>query len=168
VHRLDKEVSGVLVFARNAEAHRYLNDRFSSRDVRKAYLAVVHGVLTGNGGSIEKPLRQFGSGRMGVDERGKPSRTDFDVEERWPSTTLVKALPRTGRRHQLRVHFYAIGHPVVGDRRYGDIAIQAQFPRLMLHALQVSFVLSTLERVTIQADPPATFFEICKKLRNSG
>jgi tRNA pseudouridine32 synthase/23S rRNA pseudouridine746 synthase len=168
VHRLDKEVSGVLVFARNAEAHRYLNDRFSGREVRKTYLAVVHGVLTGDGGTIEKPLRQFGSGRMGVDERGKPSRTDFDIQERWPSTTFVRAFPRTGRRHQLRVHFYAIGHPVVGDRRYGDIAIQGHFPRLMLHALQISFVLSTLERVSIQAGTPATFLETCKDLRNPG
>lgn len=168
VHRLDKEVSGVLVFARNAEAHRYLNDRFSSRDVRKTYLAVVHGVLTGTGGTIDRPLRQFGSGRMGVDKRGKASRTDFDIEEQWPSTTLVKAFPRTGRRHQLRVHFYAVGHPVVGDRRYGDAAIQAHFPRLMLHALQISFVLSILGRVIIQADPPPMFLEVCNKLRNPG
>lgn len=168
VHRLDKEVSGVLVFARNAEAHRYLNDRFSGRDVRKTYLAVVHGILAGPGGSIRKSLRQFGSGRMGVDERGKPSETDFDVQERWASTTLVKAFPRTGRRHQLRVHFYAIGHPVVGDLRYGNRAIQAHFQRLMLHALNISFLLPTLGRVMIQADPPASFLEICELLRNQG
>jgi RluA family pseudouridine synthase len=168
VHRLDKEVSGVLMFARNAGAHRYLNDRFSSRDVRKTYLAVVHGVLAGPGGSIRKPLRQFGSGRMGVDECGKASETDFDVQERWASTTLVQAFPRTGRRHQLRVHFYAIGHPVVGDPRYGNRVVQVDFPRLMLHALNISFVLPTLERVMVQADPPASFLEICELLRNPG
>ncbi len=165
VHRLDKEVSGVLVFARHASAHRYLNDRFSGRQVRKVYLAVVHGALPPMGGSIRKPLREFGSGRMGVDERGKPSETDFDVVESWPSTTLVKAFPRTGRRHQLRVHFYSIGHPVVGDLRYGDRTIQAQFKRLMLHALQISFILPTLKRVTIQVDAPASFLESCELLR---
>lgn len=165
VHRLDKEVSGVLVFARNAGAHRHLNDRFSDRQVRKVYLAVVHGALPPTGGSIRKPLREFGSGRMGVDERGKPSETDFDVVESWPATTLVKAFPRTGRRHQLRVHFYSIGHPVVGDLRYGDRTIQCQFQRLMLHALQLSFILPTLERVTIKVDPPASFLESCESLR---
>jgi tRNA pseudouridine32 synthase / 23S rRNA pseudouridine746 synthase len=168
VHRLDKEVSGVLVFARNAEAHRYLNDRFSGRDVRKTYLAVVHGVIPGTGGSIRKPIRQFGSGRMGVDERGKQAETDFDVRERWASTTLVQAFPRTGRRHQLRVHFYSIGYPVVGDLRYGNRAIQSRFQRLMLHALNISFLLPSLEKVMIQADPPASFLEICAVLRNSG
>lgn len=167
VHRLDKEVSGVLVFARNAEAHRYLNDRFSGRDVRKSYVAVVHGVISGPGGSISKPLRQFGSGRMGVDERGKPSETDFDVKERWVSTTFVQAFPRTGRRHQLRVHFYSIGHPVVGDLRYGERGIQANFPRLMLHALNISFLLPILGKVAIHADPPSSFLEICELLRTS-
>jgi RluA family pseudouridine synthase len=168
VHRLDKEVSGVLVFARNAEAHRYLNDRFSDRDVRKSYMAVVHGVIAGVGGSIRRPLRQFGSGRMGVDERGKPSQTDFDVRERWSSTTLIQAFPRTGRRHQLRVHLYSIGHPVVGDLRYGKREVQAYFQRLMLHALNISFLLPIVGRVTIQADPPASFLDICELLRKPG
>jgi tRNA pseudouridine32 synthase/23S rRNA pseudouridine746 synthase len=168
VHRLDKEVSGVLVFARNAEAHRYLNDRFSGRDVRKTYLAVVHGVLKAPGGTIRAAIRQFGSGRMGVDERGKPSETDFDVLERWSSATLVRAFPRTGRRHQLRVHFYSLGHPVVGDPRYGDMAVQAHFERLLLHALNISFILPILGKLTIQADPPPSFLKICEMLRQSG
>lgn len=166
VHRLDKEASGVLVFARNAEAHRHLNRRFDDRAVRKTYLAVLHGVVAAPGGSIKSPIRQFGSGRMGVDGRGKLSETDFDVVERWPSHTFVKAFPRTGRRHQLRVHFYSVGHPIVGDRRYGNMAVQTQFRRLMLHALQISFLLPTLERVDIKADPPASFQEMCDSLRN--
>ncbi len=166
VHRLDKEVSGVLLFARNADAHRYLNDKFSGREVRKTYLAVLQGVLAAAGGSVRQPIRQFGSGRMGVDQRGKASVTDFDVVERWSSMTLVKAYPRTGRRHQLRVHFYFIGHPVAGDLRYGNVAIQSRFRRLMLHALQISFLLPTVERVDLKVDPPASFLEICELLRN--
>ncbi len=166
VHRLDKEVSGVLVFARNAGAHRHLNRRFDERAVRKTYLAVVHGVIGAPGGSIKDSIREFGSGRMGVDEHGKPAETDYDVVERWPSATLVKVFPRTGRRHQIRVHFYSIGHPVVGDRRYGDSALQVCFGRLMLHALQISFLLPTLDRAIIKADPPASFLEMCEMLRN--
>jgi tRNA pseudouridine32 synthase/23S rRNA pseudouridine746 synthase len=166
VHRLDKEVSGVLVFARNAGAHRHLNRRFDERTVRKTYLAVVHGVITAPGGSIRSPIRQYGSGRMGVGENGKPAETDYDVVDRWSSATLVKIFPRTGRRHQIRVHFYSIGHSVVGDQRYGDAALQGRFPRLMLHALQISFLLPTLERVAIEADPPASFREMCESLRN--
>lgn len=168
VHRLDKEVSGVLVFARNAAAHRHLNQRFDERAVRKTYLAAVHGAITAPGGSIRNPIREFGSGRMGVDENGKPAETDYDVVERWPLATLVKVFPRTGRRHQIRVHFYSIGHPVVGDRRYGNSTLQGQFRRLMLHALQISFLLPTLERVAVKADPPASFLEMCESLRNPG
>ncbi len=166
VHRLDKEVSGVLVFARNAAAHRHLNTRFDERAVRKTYLAAVHGVITAPGGSIKNPIRQFGSGRMGVDRNGKPAETDYDVVERWPSATLVKIFPRTGRRHQIRVHFYSVGHSVVGDLRYGNPGLQGRFQRLMLHALQISFLLPTLQRVTFEADPPASFLEICESLRN--
>jgi RluA family pseudouridine synthase len=165
VHRLDKEVSGVLVFARNAAAHKYLNNKFSGREVRKSYLAVVHEVISGEGGSVSKPLRQFGSGRMGVDERGKMAETDFDVEERMRTYTVVKAYPHTGRRHQLRVHFYSIGHPVVGDVRYGDRSLQLKYPRLMLHALNISFVLPGGERVRIHVDPPASFSECLEQLR---
>ena len=67
VHRLDKDTSGVIVFARNAEAHRWLNRQFERRLVEKRYLALVHGVVTEDGGTIDEPLRQFGSGRIGVD-----------------------------------------------------------------------------------------------------
>jgi len=165
VHRLDKEVSGVLVFARNSGAHKYLNDKFSSREVRKSYLAVVHGLIPGEGGSVNRPLRQFGSGRMGVDDRGKPAETSFDVEERLGRYTVVMAYPHTGRRHQLRVHFYSIGHPVVGDVRYGDRALQKKFPRLMLHALTISFVLPSGERIKIHADPPTSFLKCFNQLR---
>jgi RluA family pseudouridine synthase len=165
VHRLDKEVSGVLVFARNAAAHKYLNDKFSSREVRKLYFAIVHGVILEEGGSVNRPLRQFGSGRMGVDDRGKPAETSFDVEERLRKYTVVQAYPHTGRRHQLRVHLYSIGHPVVGDVRYGDRSLQEKYPRLMLHALSVSFVLPNGERIKIQADPPRSFVECFSQLR---
>jgi tRNA pseudouridine32 synthase / 23S rRNA pseudouridine746 synthase len=140
VHRLDKEVDGVMLFAKTAASHKFLNEEFFNRNVHKTYRALVHGVMSDDRGSIEKSVRQFGSGRMGVDEiKGKPSKTDFVVLKRAGPYTLVNAFPVTGRRHQIRVHLYHFGHPIVGDRMYGDAAISLRFPRLMLHAQSITF-----------------------------
>jgi tRNA pseudouridine32 synthase / 23S rRNA pseudouridine746 synthase len=138
VHRIDKDTSGLILFARNARMHRWLNGQFEARAVEKTYLALVHGQVEVESGSIEAPLRQFGSGRVAVDpERGKPSTTEFRVGRRFVAYTLVEARPRTGRRHQIRVHLYHLGHPIVGDPLYGDRAIQQGFARLMLHTLRL-------------------------------
>ncbi len=158
VHRLDKDVSGVMLFAAGAAAHKCLNGQFAAHTVRKAYLALVHGTLDEEKGSIIKPIHRFGSGRMGVDQlRGKPSSTNFEVLERSAKYTLVKALPLTGRTHQIRVHFYSIGHPIVGDRLYGDTAAQAAFPRMMLHAQTITFKLLSGEEKTLEAPVPQSF-----------
>lgn len=158
VHRLDKETSGVIVFARNAEAHRRLNRQFETRAVRKVYLALVHGVIAANGGMIDKPLRPFGSGRVAVDnERGKASTTGFQVVRRLKHFTLVEARPQTGRRHQIRVHLYSIGHPTVGDPLYGDKAIQSRYPRLMLHARRLILRLPSDGDLTLEAPVPESF-----------
>jgi RluA family pseudouridine synthase len=158
VHRLDKETSGVMVFARNAEAHRRLNKQFEARTFRKVYLALVHGVVEGDRGQIDAPLRPFGSGRMGVDvERGKPSVTEYDVLERFASHTLLEARPRTGRRHQIRVHLYHTGHPIVGDPLYGHTAAHAPYPRLMLHARAIGVPASSGADLTFQAPPPESY-----------
>jgi tRNA pseudouridine32 synthase/23S rRNA pseudouridine746 synthase len=166
VHRLDKEASGVILFARNAATHKHLNEQFRQRTVSKTYVALVHGVIAENSGIIDQPIREFGSGRMGVDrQRGKPCRTEFQVSERLAAYTLVQAHPLTGRRHQLRVHFYSLGHPIVGDRRYGDKAMQRAFPRLMLHAQEITFPLPTGEKVTVQAPIPESFWAVVAMVR---
>jgi len=158
VHRLDKEASGVVLFAKNAAAHRYLNDQFSNRQVSKCYLALVHGIIGESEGRVDKPLRQFGSGRMGIDpESGKASVTTFEVMERFTSHTLLRVYLLTGRRHQIRVHLYSIGHPIVGDLRYGDRTMQSRFLRLMLHAAAISLRLPSGEEVTIEASVPESF-----------
>jgi tRNA pseudouridine32 synthase / 23S rRNA pseudouridine746 synthase len=158
VHRLDKDVSGVMLFAKNAAAHRSLNDQFSNHTVKKTYRALVCGSVEKSDGSIGKPLRQFGSGRMGVDElRGKPSRTDFKVAERFAAYTLVNAFPATGRKHQIRVHFYSIGHSIAGDTRYGDREKAKAFPRMMLHALSITFKLPSGEEKTVESPLPPSF-----------
>jgi len=166
VHRLDRGASGVIAFAKNADAHRHLNGEFDRRAVRKTYVALVHGFLKANRGLIKAPIREFGSGRMGVDaKRGKPSETEFKVTARLEEFTLVRVHPATGRRHQIRVHLYHIGHPIVGDLKYGDRAAQERFPRLMLHALEVEFALPSGDRVTVAAPVPASFDAVLEGLR---
>jgi RluA family pseudouridine synthase len=168
VHRLDRGASGVIVFAKNAAAHRHLNGEFDRREVRKTYLAVVDGTTSSNHGQINAPLREFGSGRMGADpKRGKPSSTEWKLAERLDGATLVRVSPTTGRRHQIRVHLYHIGHPILGDLRYGDRARQERFPRLMLHALSLEFALPSGERVTVEAPPPPSFEEVAAGLKRS-
>ncbi|GBD32167.1 MAG: pseudouridine synthase [Gemmatimonadales bacterium] len=165
VHRLDKEVSGVLVFAKSAAVHRELNRQFEERLVRKTYLALVHGEVGPEGGLIERPLRAFGSGRMGVDDiRGKPSATEYRVLERLRGYTLLNVFPVTGRRHQIRVHLYSIGHPIAGDLRYGDRAVFRQFPRLMLHAQRVEFALPSGEPLAVEAPVAASFRAVLENL----
>jgi len=165
VHRIDKEVSGVILFAKNASAHRWLNEQFSERTVRKTYLALIHGAIKEAAGTIEKPLRQFGSGRIGVDTaQGKSSSTTFEVVKRFASHTLVNANPHTGRRHQIRVHLYSIGHPVVGDLRYGDREMQSVFPRLMLHALSIELRLPSGRGLAVQAPVPASFSAVLRAI----
>lgn len=160
VHRLDKEVSGVILYALNAAAHRSLNMAFEQRLVSKIYLAGAHGVVAGESGEIDLPLREFGSGRIGVDkEKGKPCLTRWRVRERRDDRTLMEMEPHTGRRHQLRAHAYATGHPLIGDSRYGDKALQAKFPRLLLHAWKLDFPAPEGGRVVIECPPDKTFLD---------
>ena len=170
VHRLDKQVSGVILFAKTPAAHRQLNLMFEHRQVRKTYMALVHGEIAGEGGVIDKPLRPFGSGRMGVAlEQGKPCVTEFTVEERLTGYTRVKVSPLTGRKHQIRAHFFAIGHPIVGDTLYGDKSLQKTYPRLMLHALSIRIRLAPGEQeVAVASELPVSFSEVLRSLRHPG
>ena len=158
VHRLDKEVSGVILYALSAEAHRFLNIAFEQRRVSKLYLAGAAGVPKSDSGEIDLPLREFGSGRIGVDrEKGKPCLTRWRVLERRADRTLLEMEPHTGRRHQLRAHAYALGHPLLGDPRYGDKAAQSRFPRLLLHARLLDFPAPEGGRVTVECPPGEDF-----------
>ena len=169
VHRLDKGADGVILFAKTPEAHRFLNGAFEKREVRKTYLALVRGRLKRNRGTVDKPIREFGSGRMGVDTaRGKPSVTEFEVEERFEDYTLVRVRPITGRRHQIRVHLYSLGHPIAGDSRYGDPALRGAAPRLMLHALEIVFPLPEGGTATAASPPPPDFAGFVDTVRGAG
>jgi len=148
VHRLDMGTSGLVVMARGAEAQRALGAAFAERQVHKCYEAVVDGVLPvrDDWSLIDAPLMADWPRRplQMIDPAGKPSRT------RWralrssrpgePAATHVLLEPLTGRTHQLRVHLASMGHPILGDALYGDAAVQARAPRLLLHASELGFV----------------------------
>lgn len=160
VHRLDRETSGALVAAKTQAAYQSLVEQFKQGEVRKNYLALVHGIIEEDEGLIELPLRRARLRReeMAVDAAGKGATTEFLVLGRFPAAakTLVEARPKTGRTHQLRVHFRYIGHPIVGDRKYGHKGDQA--PRMMLHAWRLSFWHPrTGRRLELTAPPPEEF-----------
>ncbi len=165
VHRLDKEVSGVILFAKTPAAHRHLCLLFEKRRVGKTYVALVHGWMDASRGTIDLPLRRFGSGRMGVDEAaGKPCRTDYAVRGRIGGFTALEVYPHTGRKHQIRAHLFRLGHPVAGDRLYGDRAEQAAFPRLMLHAWKIEFESPSGEPLQIESPLPPSYTKILSSL----
>jgi len=141
VHRLDKVTSGVVVYARTAEAHRTLSLLFESHAVVKTYHAIVVGVPKWDEHTARHPLRlNMGhSHRTVVDHsRGKPSGTSFRVLERFSGYSLLEAVPATGRTHQVRVHAYALGFPLLGDTLYGAPGIDL-ISRPALHAYSLRF-----------------------------
>ncbi|MCX5786264.1 MAG: RluA family pseudouridine synthase [Elusimicrobia bacterium] len=160
VHRLDKDASGLILFARSAEAHRYYSGLFETRDITKKYLAAVNGLITEKKGEIDKPLVQGGSGRVSVAFDGKTSITRYETLEHYKNSTLLEVSILTGRRHQIRVHLYSIGHPIVGDRVYGDQEKQRQWPRLMLHAYELKFKDRNGKKLSFRADPPKDFMSV--------
>lgn len=142
VHRIDMDTSGLVIFAKNRETQKELSIKFERKEIKKKYLAVVWGKPEKKFEVIDKPLFQYGSGRVGVSDRGKRSVTEVEVLKEISSDfSLVEARPLTGRRHQIRVHLYSQGHPIIGDRLYGDRALQLQYPRLMLHSCSIDFYL---------------------------
>lgn len=166
VHRIDKEVSGIILFAKNPQAHKYLNDLFASRSIKKNYIALVRGKIKYDRGRIDKPIREFGSGRMGIDEkRGKRSIADYKVIQRFNEFTLLDVSILTGRRHQIRVHLYSMGHPVAGDLRYGEIKMQKQFARLMLHASRIEFPLQDKTNKIIASPLPEMISKFISNLQ---
>ena len=156
VHRLDRGTSGVIVFARTAEAHRRLSQAFEAREVGKRYLAVVEGHVPRASGEVAEPLRTFGSGRVGVDPKGSEAVTRYRRLERLGGADLLELEPLTGRRHQIRVHCYAIGHPVLGDTRYGADRPVGGAPRLMLHAAELLLPRDG-RPLLLRSDPPPDF-----------
>ncbi len=166
VHRLDRGTSGIIVFARDRAEHRRLSLLFESHEVRKSYLAAVHGHLDDAEGLMDLPLRAFGSGRVGVASDGKPARTRYRLRERLANADLLDVMPETGRRHQIRVHLNALGHPVLGDPVYGPPPRPVGgIGRLMLHALELELPGPDGRPLRLRAEPGADFEDALEALR---
>jgi RluA family pseudouridine synthase len=165
VHRLDRGTSGVIVLAKDAETHRRLSLAFEARQVEKAYVSLVVGHVEPASGEIARPLRAFGSGRIGVDRRGKPAITRYALTERLASADLLEIRPLTGRRHQIRVHLYALGHPVIGDTRYGHERPVDGAARLMLHARELVLPETDGSTIVVRLEPPEDFVEVLDAYR---
>ena len=149
VHRLDKETSGALVIARTDAAHLKLVAEFRDREVEKTYIALLHGVVKGEAGRVELPVARDLRRRARMTARrreGREARTDWRVLLRLAGFTLIEAGLHTGRTHQIRVHFSALGWPVVGDTLYGaprqervSSALLPPLGRNFLHAARIAF-----------------------------
>jgi 23S rRNA pseudouridine1911/1915/1917 synthase len=143
VHRLDAGTSGLLVVAKTDEAFAVLRDRFREHDVERRYLALARGSVADDDFAVEAPLGRRAA-RIVVDPTGgRHAETRFHVRTRFPHATLLEAAPRTGRTHQIRVHLKAIGHPIVGDRRYGGAGAEARqlgLERPFLHASRIRLI----------------------------
>jgi 23S rRNA pseudouridine1911/1915/1917 synthase len=169
VHRLDKDTSGSLVFARNRETTRALQDQLRRHDVEREYLALVEGDPGGSGTFSEDLVRDAGDTRRGVARPGVAGRravTHWRRIEKFPDACLVAVRLETGRTHQIRIHFSAAGHPVLGDRVYGRREVDPKIPRQMLHARLLAFEHPrTGARVAVESPLPEDFQKILRSRR---
>lgn len=169
VHRIDKDTSGLLMIAKNDEAHTKLAEELKAKKSLRKYIAIVHGNLPNDRGMIEAPIGRSEKDRkkQAVTAKGKEAVTRFQVLERFGDYTLVELALETGRTHQIRVHMAYIGHPVAGDEAYGPrktLKGHGQF----LHAQTLGFTHPrTGELVEFTAEAPAIFQETLEKLRQA-
>lgn len=136
INRIDKQTSGVLIFAKKQEINQLLSKALHDNLVVREYVALVHGDMNGEGEIVSSLLKEERCGLVKVDEDGKKSTTRFEVIKRYGSYTLLKVLLETGRSNQIRVHLQSIGHPIVGDHKYGR---EDEFNTLCLHHKRIKF-----------------------------
>jgi 23S rRNA pseudouridine1911/1915/1917 synthase len=142
VHRLDVGTSGLMVVAKTDVAYAALRNMFGIHEVRRGYLALVRGTVAHDAFAVDAPLGRRAAKIVVDATEGRQAETGFEVRERMDGATLLEAVPRTGRTHQIRVHLAAIGHPILGDRSYGgagDDARRAGLERPFLHAWFLAF-----------------------------
>ncbi len=168
VHRLDRDTSGVILVAKNDDAHNALAKQLRERTVEKTYIALVEGTPKPPEGVIDAPIMRDPRNRqrMAVIEGGRESTTAYKVVERYRGLSLVEARPKTGRTHQIRVHLAAIGHPIIGDKIYGKSSklVDRQF----LHANRITFAHPrTGDRVEFEAALAADLQRALKELRSA-
>ena len=171
VHRLDKDTSGLILIAKNDQAHANLSEQFKLRTMEKHYRAVAAGSFREPAGLIDAPIARHPTDRkrMAIVPGGKPSRTEWRVLEPLCGATHLDVHLLTGRTHQIRVHMQSIGHPLLGDRLYAPhLKTAVHIPRLMLHAYSLSFTHpSTGERMTFAAPLPPAYEQTLEKLASA-
>jgi 23S rRNA pseudouridine1911/1915/1917 synthase len=186
VHRLDKETSGVIIFAKTEETHKHLSVAFEERQVEKYYLGIVQGIVPEKKKTIDAPIMQHPAqkGDMIIHKKGKPAVTDYEVLEELGKYSLLQFQIHTGRTHQIRVHMQSIGHPIVCDELYGDptpILVSSFKPRynlskkeeeerpilarLGLHAARLVFTDAVGNRYNLEAPLPKDMRALLQQLR---
>jgi 23S rRNA pseudouridine955/2504/2580 synthase/23S rRNA pseudouridine1911/1915/1917 synthase len=186
VHRIDRETSGVMAFAKNEDAHRHLSGLFERHEVGKFYAGLVLGTPSPESGRIEAAIAEHPAlkGRMITAKKGKASVTDYRMVESWSLYSLMQWQIHTGRTHQIRVHMSSIGHPLVCDELYGDgkpfllSSIKRKFKmskneeeerpllsRLALHAYELTFTDAEGKQITAQAPLPKDIAACVAQLR---
>ncbi|MFT3681478.1 MAG: RluA family pseudouridine synthase [Ferruginibacter sp.] len=188
VHRLDRETSGIIVFAKDETTHKYLSGLFEGREIGKFYLALVHGILQEKSGLIDAPIMEHPvqKGLMVINRNGKASSTGYEVLEELGKYSLVKFQLHTGRTHQVRIHAKNIGHPVVCDPLYGDgqpvllSSIKKKYKlsktedeerpmlnRVALHAHQLIFKDAAGEQFELTAELPKDIRALMQQLKKN-
>ncbi len=195
VHRLDKEVSGLMVIAKNQASFDNLKQQFKDRDVNKEYTALVHGRLANDDGEINFPIKRASDGYkmaampLNTEEllsrrspknrdqgnlegffKARAAKTAYQIEKRLINFTLVRVQIKTGRTHQIRVHFFALGHPLVGDGLYYNKKSKAHnakigLGRIFLYARRLSFKGRDGETREFSLEMPESLEECLKKLK---
>lgn len=167
VHRIDKDTSGLLIAAKNNEAHLALSEQWKNQKPLRKYVALVNGNIKEDSGTINKPIARHPNDRkrMAVVHGGREAITHFEVLKRYGQYTLVECTLETGRTHQIRVHMASVGHSIVGDKTYGIKKEKFNLEGQLLHARTIGFIHpSTGERMEFSAELPEYFRNILDKL----
>jgi 23S rRNA pseudouridine1911/1915/1917 synthase len=168
VHRIDRDTSGLLVVAKTAYAHQHLDRQLRERNLHREYLAFVSGVIPEASGTIDAPIgkhKQHPNLRAVRPNSGEFALTRYEVVETYAHATLVRLKLETGRTHQIRVHMAHIGHPLIGDRQYGQVGTRL-LKRQALHASRLSFQHPTTgEALTFEAPLPEDLLTLHTKLK---
>lgn len=167
VHRIDKDTSGCLVVAKNDLAHQNLSEQLAKRTLKRTYIALVHGVIQHNVGTIEAPIGRDKNDRQKMtvtSMNARPALTHFKVMKRYEAYTLVECQLDTGRTHQIRVHFQYINFPIVGDPKY-SIKKTLETQGQCLHAQRIEFIHPrTQEVMQFEAEMPEVFKQVLEEL----
>jgi len=167
VHRLDKNTTGIMIVARNKKAFNELKKIFQDRKISKKYLAVVYGKFENKSGLIEKPLGRSRNYKkqiipnVGSDTKTRTAVTEYSVFKKTGNYSLVEVSPKTGRMHQIRVHLASLGHPVVGDEKYGKDNLGRKKERQLLHSKSLEFELFG-KKYYFEASLPRDFSDFLK------